>query len=138
MAQPLYRITEEQSVEARKEQMAKTILALQPMIDSLPDEGDRKYFKGISSLLIGKDIKLANIEKDKEYALWKFAKLIAVFNYYQNILSRDFIRRYAVEYLNLLGIGVSRDALFIKYGIGGFSRQYLEQKIVGANLEEKK
>lgn len=132
----IYKITEDQSVESRKESMAKTILALEPITDSLTNKGDRQFFKGIPSLLIGKDIKLANIAKDKMYVFLLMGKLNFLYYYYQNIISRDFIRRNVGEYLNFGGSSVSEEALFIKYGIGGYTKQYLEQKVISPNIEE--
>jgi len=132
-----FTISETKDINAMKSQWAETILALQPIVDAIDNEQDKEYFKGIVSLLIGKDIRLANIPPRLMYIYIQKARRLYTLIYYSNLISLDYIRREVGDFLTTLGLSVSEDALFIKHGIGGFQqqRQYIKQEVVGVPTE---
>jgi hypothetical protein len=134
-----FTITETQDINAMKASWAQTILALQPLIDAIENPEDQAYFKGIASLLVGKDIRLANIPPRLMYIFIIKARRLYTLIYYSNIISLDYIRREVGDFITCLGLSVSEDALFIKYGIGGFQqqRQLIKQEYAGIPVTTK-
>jgi len=126
------------SIENLKTSWKQLLYTMQPQINRLPKEEDRDYFFGIPSLLIGKEPRLANIEKKRMYLVERQARLILILLEYHQIWGINSIRRLSAEYLNSLSLSGSEDGLILKYGIGGYSKQLVEQKMINENIEPKK
>jgi len=97
------------------------VYALEPLTDTLP-EPYSSYFKSPVKLLIGKDISLANIPQRHMYSYIQQAEYILTLIYYADIVDINFILREVSKYLNRLGLSMSEDGLFMKYGPMGFQQ----------------
>jgi len=119
-------------MESNKDSWYKMSVALQPIIDSLPNEDDKEYFSGIMNLLIGKEPRISNIPEKLIFPMIDKGRDIAdLYDYYRmGIWSIEHIRKCTVQYLNELATYLSREGDFMKYGFGGWTRQFQEQKIV--------
>jgi len=110
------------------------VYALEPLTDTLP-EPYRSYFKSPVKLLIGKDISLANIPKSHMYSYIQQAEYILTLIYYADIIAIRFILREMSKYLNRLGLSMSEDGLFMKYGPMGY--QQVTQRLVSVGMPER-
>lgn len=110
------------------------VYALEPLTDTLP-EPYRSYFKSPVKLLIGKDISLANIPSRHMYSYIQQAEYILTLIYYADIIDIRFILRNVSQYLNRLGLSMSEDGLFMKYGPMGY--QQITQRLVSAGMPER-
>jgi len=97
------------------------VYALEPLTDTLP-EPYRGYFKSPVKLLIGKDISLANIPSRHMYSYIQQAEYILTLIYYADIVDIRFILREVSKYLNRLGLSMSEDGIFMKYGPMGYQQ----------------
>jgi hypothetical protein len=131
-------LRETPSAESLKSNWQQIMIALQPIVDNLPKQEDRDYFKGILSFLIGKEPRISNIPRNLMFIYIRKARLISKFYYYRNIISMEYIRRLLIDYLSEIALSLGEDGLFIKYGIGGYQRQFVEQKVIQEKEEEKK
>ena len=113
-----------------KSNWQQIMIALQPIVDNIPKEEDRDYFKGILGFLIGKEPRISNIPKNLMFIYIRKARLISKFYYYRNIISMDYIKRLLIDYLSELALSLGEDGLFIKYGIGGYQQQFVQQRII--------
>jgi hypothetical protein len=117
-------------------QQMKTIF--EPVTANLPRKEDKDYFQGFLSFNIGKEPRLSNIPRHLMFIYQKKEHLISLFYFYRRILDMDWIRRNELDFLADLGLFVSEEGLLIKYGIGGFQRQYVEQKVEQTTVQPKK
>jgi len=131
-------LRETPSAENLKSNWQQIMIALQPIVDNLPKKEDRDYFKGILSFLIGKEPRISNIPKNLMFIYIRKARLITKFYYYRNIISMDYIKRLLIDYLSELALSLGEDGLFIKYGIGGYQKQFVEQHITQKQEEAPK
>ena len=131
-------LRETPSAENVKQSWSQVMIALQPIVEHLPKEEDRDYFNGILSFLIGKEPRISNIDKKLMFLYIRKGRLISKLYYYRQIFNMDYIRRKLIEYLNELALSLGEDGLFIKYGIGGFSKQFVEQKVINEVSPQKK
>lgn len=113
----------------------KIVYALEPLTDTLP-EPYRTYFKSPVKLLIGKDISLANIHPSHMYSYIQQAEYILTLIYYADVVDINFILREVSKYLNRLGLSMSEDGLFMKYGPMGY--QQVTQRLVSVGMPDKK
>ena len=125
------------SSDTTKNNWQQIMIALQPIVDNIPKKEDRDYFKGIMSLLIGKEPRISNIPKNLMFIYIRKGRLISKYYYYRNIISMEYIRRLLVDYLNELALSLGEEGLFIKYGIGGYQKQFVEQHITQKQEQEK-
>jgi hypothetical protein len=117
-------------------QQMKTIF--EPVTANLPRKEDKDYFQGFLSFNIGKEPRLSNIPKNLMYIYQKKQRLIEEYYRYRKILSMDWIRGKEITFLGDLALFVSEEGLLIKYGIGGYQKQYVEQKMTQENVQPKK
>jgi len=110
------------------------VYALEPLTDTLP-EPYRSYFKSPVKLLIGKDISLANIHPKHMYSYIQQAEYILTLIYYAEIIDVKFILREVSKYLNRLGLSMSEEGLFMKYGPMGY--QAITQKLVSVGMPDR-
>jgi len=113
------------------------VFALEPLTDELP-EPYKSYFKSPVKLLIGKDISLANVHPRHMYTFIEEADYILNLIYYADIYEVNFILREVSKYLNRLGLSMSEEGLFMKYGPMGY--QHVTQQLVssGGMLERRR
>ena len=111
------------------------VYALEPLTDTLP-EPYKSYFKSPVKLLIGKDISLANIPQRHMYSYIQQAEYILTLIYYADIIDINFILREVSKYLNRLGLSMSEDGLFMKYGPMGY--QQVTQRLVNVLPPERR
>lgn len=130
-------IRETPSAESVKNNWAQTALTLEPLVDHLKPV-DKDHFNGVLSLLIGKEPRMSNIEKKFLFLYIRKARLIVHEYQAKHIFNMEYIRNQIVLYINELATNISEDGLLIKYGVGGYSKQYVEQKVVNENIEPKK
>jgi len=117
-------------------QWKQIVYALEPLTDTLP-EPYRTYFRSPVKLLIGKDISLANIPPRHMYSYVSQAEYILTLIYYSDIIDINFILRNVSQYLNRLGLSMSTDGLFMKYGPMGY--QHVTQRLVqSAGMPERR
>lgn len=130
-------ITEVQPNQTVKHNWTEMAIALQPITETLSKE-DRDYFEGPLSFLIGKEPRMANI--DKKY-MWLFIQegnlIVDMYKAYK-IYSINDSRSRLIKYLHKLALSLAEEGLLIKYGIGGYSRQYIEQKVTSENIDHNK
>jgi len=110
------------------------VYALEPLTDTLPDPYS-DYFRSPVKLLIGKDISLANIPPRHMYSYIEQAEYILTLIYYADVISIDFILREVSKYLNRLGLSMSEDGIFMKYGPMGY--QQVTQRLVSVGMPER-
>jgi len=130
-------ITEVQPNQTVKHNWTELAVALQPIVDTLPKQ-DRDYFEGVLSFLIGKEPRMANIDKKFMWLFIQEGNLIVDMYSARKLISIDYIRGRLVKYLHKLALSLAEEGLLIKYGIGGYSRQYIEQKVTSENIDHKK
>jgi len=111
------------------------VYALEPLTDTLP-EPYRSYFHSPVKLLIGKDISLANIPPRLMYTYIEQGEWILSIIYYANVVNLEYILRETSKYLNRLGLSMSENGLFIKYGPMGF--QQITQRLESVGMPERK
>jgi len=128
---------EPMSSENIRQGWRQIVYALEPLTDTLP-EPYRDYFKSPVKLLIGKDISLANIPKAHMYSYIQQAEYILTLIYYASVVDINFILREVSKYINRLGLSMSTDGLFMKYGPMGFSSQQVTQRLVNAGVPERR
>ena len=131
-------LRETPSAENVKQSWSQVMIALQPIVEHLPKEEDRDYFNGILSFLIGKEPRISNIPEKLMFLYIRKGRFICKLYYYRHIYNMEYIRRLLIEYLNELALSLGGDGLFIKYGIGGFSKQFVEQKVINEASPQKK
>ena len=117
-------------------QQMKTIF--EPVTANLPKKEDKEYFQGFLSFNIGKEPRLSNIPKNLMYIYQKKQRLIEEYYRYRKILSMDWIRGKELTFLGDLALFVSEEGLLIKYGIGGYQKQYVEQRVEQIQPQPKK
>lgn len=118
--------------ESKKDIWSQIAIALQPIVENLPKEEDREEFMGIMNLLIGKEPRISNIPEKLIYVMVdKGYDIAMLYKYYhQGIWSIEDIRCRLIQYLNELATYLSREGDLMKYGFGGWSRQFQEQKVI--------
>jgi len=112
----------------------KIVYALEPLTDTLP-EPYRNYFKSPVKLLIGKDISLANIPPRYMYSYIQQSEYILNLIYYADIVNMDYILREVSKFLSRLGLSMSENGLFMKYGPMGY--QTITQRLVSVGMPER-
>jgi len=112
----------------------KIVFALEPLTTTLP-EPYKTYFESPVKLLIGKDISLANIPPRHMYSYIQQAEYILTLIYYANVIDINFILREVSKYLNRLGLSMSENGIFMKYGPMGY--QQITQRLLSEIPEEK-
>jgi len=119
-------------IESDKDIWSKISITLQPIIESLPKAEDREYLSGLMNLLIGKEPRISNIPEKLIYVMVDKGNDIAMLFYYyrKGIWDIEDIRKRIVQYLNELATYLSREGDLMKYGFGGWTRQFQEQKII--------
>ena len=122
------------SSEGIRQGWKQIVYALEPLTDTLP-EPYRNYFKSPIKLLIGKDISLANIHPSHMYSYIQQAEYILTLIYYADVIDINFILREVSKYLNRLGLSMSENGLFMKYGPMGF--QQVTQRLVSVGVPER-
>jgi len=126
------------SSEGIRGRWKEIVFALEPLTEELP-EPYKTYFKSPVKLLIGKDISLANIHPQHMYSFIEDAEYILELIYYADIYDLNFILREVSKYLNRLGLSMSEDGLFMKYGPMGY--QHITQRLYstqGGMLERRR
>ena len=126
------------SSEGIRGRWKEIVFALEPLTEELP-EPYKTYFKSPVKLLIGKDISLANIHPKHMYSFIEDAEYILELIYYADIYDINFILREVSKYLNRLGLSMSEDGLFMKYGPMGY--QHITQRLYstqGGMLERRR
>jgi hypothetical protein len=131
-------LRETPSAESAKTSWSQVMMALQPIIHKSLPQDDKDYFNGILNFLIGKEPRISNIDKKIMFLYIRKGRIITKLFYNRQIWDMNYIRRKLIEYLNELALSLGEDGLFIKYGIGGYSRQFVEQKMISENIEQKK
>ena len=111
--------------------------SFEPETKDLPEE-DRKFFESKVKLLIGKEIKMSNIPREKIYMYIKRLDWVIKLMLYPQLFSRDRVRYEIVQLLFRLGVQISVDGLGWKYGPMGFQyqKQHVKQELIGYPKEE--
>jgi hypothetical protein len=131
-------LRETSSTENLKSNWQQIKMMLEPVVDNLPKKEDRDYFKGILGFLIGKEPRISNIPKNLMFLYIRKARYINKLFFYRHIISMDYIKRMMVDYLNELAVSLGEEGLFVKYGLAGYQKQFVEQKVIQEKPEEKK
>jgi len=113
----------------------RIVYALEPLTDTLPNPY-KSYFRSPVKMLIGKDISLANIHPRQMYSFIQEADYIMNLIYYADVVDIRFILREISKYINRLGLSMSEDGLFMKYGPMGY--QQVTQKLVSSPAYDSK
>ena len=113
----------------------KIVYALEPLTKTLPSPY-KEYFESPVKLLIGKDISLANIHPKHMYSYIQQAEYILTLIYYADIIDVTFILREVSKYLNRLGLSMSEEGIFMKYGPMGY--QAVTQRLVSIGPQERR
>jgi hypothetical protein len=110
----------------------KVTHSLEPEIETLTDESDRRYFTSKIKFLIGKDIRLSNIQNNAQlYFFLFYSEFIVFLTRYPMLIDDEYIRSQLALFLNAHGELISLDGLGWKYGPMGFQQQYVKQEIIG-------
>lgn len=131
-------IREIQAPDNSKSNWQNLMSLLRPVVNQLPHEEDRDYFKGILGLLIEKEPRMSNIPKPFMFLYIRKARRITRLYYYREIISMEYIRRELINFLNELALSVGEEGLLIKYGIGGFQQSSVSQRVIQETPEPKK
>ena len=121
-----------------KNRLDQLMEILEPETDRLPKKSDRDYFDGPISFLIGKEPRISNIHPKFMYLEQKWAAYYIKLDYFKNIIDPAYTRTKITQHMAKLAHSLGEDALLIKYGIGGFQRQSVEQTIVQEQPQQKK
>ena len=113
----------------------KIVYALEPLTDTLP-EPYKSYFQSPVKLLIGKDISLANIPPKHMYSYIEQEDYILNLIYYAYVIDIDYILREVSKFLARLGLSMSENGLFMKYGPMGY--QQVTQRLVSLGMPDKR
>lgn len=118
-----------------KQGWEKIVYTLEPLTDTLP-EPYKSYFRSPVKMLIGKDISLANIHPRQMYSFIQEAEYILMLIYYADVVDIRFILREISKYLNRLGLSMSEDGLFMKYGPMGY--QQITQRLMSSPTHDER
>jgi len=102
--------------------------SLQIESDVLP-KGDRRFFNSLIRLIIGKEIKLSNLDPNQMYTYILRGDAIFVSNQY-SVIPREFVRREVARLIYRLGIKISENGLGWKFGPMGFQTQHVKQELI--------
>jgi hypothetical protein len=108
--------------------------SLEPEIDTLEDNSDRRYFASKIKFLIGKDIRLSNIQNSAQlYFFMFYAEFIIYLTRYPMLIDEEYIRSQIALFLNAHGELISLDGLGWKYGPMGFQQQSVKQEVISSS-----
>ena len=126
------RVSEDKEYDRAGFSWDKITHSLEPEIETLTDESDRRYFTSKIKFLIGKDIRLSNIQNNAQltYLLF-YTKFIIMLTRYPMLIDDEFIRSEIALFLNIHGELISYEGLGWKYGPMGFQQSYMKQELVG-------
>lgn len=127
-------MSDEGSYERASYSWDKIVHSLEPETKVLPKK-DRRYFESKVKLLIGKEIRLANISPRHEYVTIRRGDVIFKSMRYPMLFPDEFIRAEIAKMLFRLGITISRDGLGWKFGPMGFQQQSIRQEVIGIPRE---
>ena len=126
------KISEDHDYEHSSVAWDKITHSLEPEIETLTDESDRRYFTSKIKFLIGKDIRLSNTQNNAQLYYFKyFVKFIIALTRYPMFIDDEYIRSQIAIFLNGHGELISLDGLGWKYGPMGFQQSYVKQELVG-------
>lgn len=121
-----------------KNSWQQVMIALQPIVENLPNKEERDFFSGMLGLMIGKEPRMSNIPMEFAYVYLRKGYFVVKAYNYRSILGMPFVRAELIKLLYVFASSLGWDGLLIKHGFGGFSRQFLEQKVYSEKSEEKK
>jgi len=87
-------------------------------------------------MLIGKDISLANIHPRQMYSFIQEEEYIAALIYYADVVDIRFILREISKFISRLGLSMSEDGLFMKYGPMGYTQ--VTQRLVSSPMYDSR
>lgn len=126
------RISEDKEYDRAAFSWDKITHSLEPEIQTLADESDRRYFTSKIKFLIGKDIRLSNIQNTAQlYYFLFFAEFIIMLTRYPMLIDDEYIRSQIALNLNAHGELISLEGLGWKYGPMGFQEQTVKQELIG-------
>ena len=131
------RISEDKEYDRAGFSWDKITHSLEPEIETLTDESDRRYFTSKIKFLIGKDIRLSNIQSNAQLFFFLFyAEFIVFLTRYPMLIDDEYIRSQIALNLNAHGELISLDGLGWKYGPMGFQQSSIKQEIIGGEKRE--
>jgi len=72
------------------------------------------------------------------YSYIQQAEYILTLIYYASVVDISFILREVSKYINRLGLSMSENGIFMKYGPMGFSSQQVTQRLVSVGVPEQR
>lgn len=130
------RISEDRDYDHSSIAWDKVTHSLEPEIETLMDESDRRYFTSKIKFLIGKDIRLSNIQNNAQlYFFLFFAEYIVFLTRYPMLIDDEYIRSQIALFLNAHGELISLEGLGWKYGPMGFQQSSVRQEIIGGETK---
>ena len=125
------RISDDKEYQSANIAWDKITHSLEPEIENLTDESDKRYFSSKIKFLIGKDIRLSNIQNSAQlYFFMFFAEFIIYLTRYPMLIDEEYIRSQIALFLNAHGELISLEGLGWKYGPMGFQQQSLKQEVI--------
>jgi len=126
------RISEDKEYDRAAFSWDKISHSLEPEINTLSDDADIRYFTSKIKFLIGKDIRLSNIQNNSQlYYFLFFAEFIVMLTRYPMLIDDEFIRSQIALFLNSHGELISFEGLGWKYGPMGFQEHSVRQELLG-------
>jgi len=126
------RISEDRDYDHSSIAWDKITHSLEPEIETLLDESDRRYFTSKIKFLVGKDIRLSNIQNNAQlYFFLFYAEFIVFLTRYPMLIDDEYIRSQIALFLNAHGELISLEGLGWKYGPMGFQQSYVKQELIG-------
>jgi len=124
-----YKLTEDKSYEHAVFDWQRISHSLQPETKVLSKE-DRRFFETIIWFIVGKEVKLANIER-RQYLFFKlFGDHILNLNSYPMLITKEYVRKMVAKFIKDLGLTISIDGLGWKFGPMGFQQQKVTQELI--------
>jgi len=126
------RISEEKDYDRAGFNWDKITHSLEPEIETLTDESDIRFFTSKIKFLIGKDIRLSNVQNNAQlYYFLFFAEFIIMLTRYPMLIDDEYIRSQIALFLNAHGELISYEGLGWKFGPMGFQQTSVRQEIIG-------
>jgi len=126
------RISEDKEYDRAAFSWDKITHSLEPEIETLTDESDIRFFTSKIKFLIGKDIRLSNIQNNAQlYYFLFFAEFIVMLTRYPMLIDEEYIRSQIALFLNAHGELISLDGLGWKFGPMGFQSTSIRQEVIG-------
>lgn len=131
-------LREDPSPDQLKSNWQQITILLQPIVSNLPNKQERDFFSGMLSLMIGKEPRISNIPMKLVYVYIKKGYFVAKLYKYRSIIGIERVMEELLKLLYVFAFSLGWDGLLVKHGLGGFQRQFIEQKVTQEKLPEEK